>query len=101
MSEIHPCPLCSSPVRVVGGEDEPGDGGTRHYEPAGENDFEALKAEVIRVAKKRAERDGLHSDDWGMLLGSARLRQLVGAQMEPDDEMFLNRLERLQEADRG
>lgn len=29
----HPCPVCRTPCRVVGGEDEPGAGGTRHYEP--------------------------------------------------------------------
>lgn len=56
--QIHPCPVCSTPCHIRGGEDEPGEGGTRHYEPVGDarlrkalEGFDSIAAAVADKAR--------------------------------------------------
>lgn len=84
MSDLHRCPTCGSAVRVAGGEDEPGDGGTRHYEPVGE----ARLRDIMHKAYAAIH----EADHLTLVAGFNLLNETLGE---------IARLARGEEADRG
>lgn len=70
--QIHPCPVCGTNCRIVGGEDEPGEGGTRHYEPVGEGKVARLR-DTLRLI--RAEVEAIRTgSEWNRFAKSEALR---------------------------